>query len=80
MLAMDRARLTVDIMNVVADTKTNINSVNSYLQKENKMAHISLKMEIKSLDHLEYIMNKVRRVKDVLEVRRLTYAEESGRQ
>ena len=74
-IAFDRPRLAVDIMNVVADTKTIINGVNTYMHKENKTVSICLKLEIKSLVHLEYILNKVRRVKDVLEVRRMSDKE-----
>ena len=53
------------------NTKTNLNGVNVRVNKD-KTATISLKLEIKSLDHLEFIMNKIRRVRDVLEVHRLT--------
>ncbi|MCI8336726.1 MAG: bifunctional (p)ppGpp synthetase/guanosine-3',5'-bis(diphosphate) 3'-pyrophosphohydrolase [Peptococcaceae bacterium] len=75
--AIDRPRLTLDIMAVVADTKTNLNGVNVRVNKD-KTATISLKLEIKSLDHLEFIMNKIRRVRDVLEVHRLTTSKAGG--
>ncbi|ATW28323.1 RelA/SpoT family protein [Candidatus Formimonas warabiya] len=70
-VSLDRPRLAVDIMSVIADTKTTINSVHARATK-NKLASINIKMEIKSLDHLEYIMNKVRKLKDVIEVKRVT--------
>ncbi|MGI6712936.1 MAG: RelA/SpoT family protein [Bacillota bacterium] len=69
--SLDRPRLAMDIMTAIADTKTIINSVHARATK-NKHAAVNLKIEIKSLDHLDYIMNKVRRVKDVIEVRRVT--------
>ncbi len=68
--AFDRPRLTTDIMNTIADTKTIINAVNARAKK-NKMALVTLKIEIRDLDHLYTIIQKVSRVSDVLEVHRV---------
>ncbi len=76
-LAMERPRLILDVMRVVTDTKTIINGVNSFPHKENKTFSVILKLEIKSLDHLDYIMSKVRKIKDVLEVKRVTSKEKN---
>jgi len=70
-VAIDRPRLAMDIMNTVADTKTVINSVHAR-SKKNSLAIVDLKLEIRSLEHLHYIMGKINRVKDVLEVKRIT--------
>lgn len=70
-VAIDRPRLAMDIMNTVADTKTNINSVHAR-SKRNNVAVVDLKVEIRSLEHLYYLMDRIRRVKDVLEVKRIT--------
>ncbi|ABZ84401.1 GTP pyrophosphokinase [Heliomicrobium modesticaldum Ice1] len=70
-IAMDRERLTTDVMLSVADTKTSINSIYSRATK-NKMAQINMVVEIRDLGHLKFLMDKVSRVRDVLEVRRLT--------
>ncbi len=70
-IAFDRPRLAMDIMNTVADTKTVINSVHARAKK-NSLAVVDLKLEIRSLEHLHYIMGKINRVKDVLEVKRIT--------
>jgi guanosine-3',5'-bis(diphosphate) 3'-pyrophosphohydrolase len=70
-ISLDRPRLAMDIMSAIADTKTTINSVHARATK-NKLASVNVKMEIKSLDHLEYIMNKLKRLKDVIEVKRVT--------
>lgn len=70
-LATDRPRLAADIMTAIADTKTIINAVNARATKNN-MATVDLKVEIRNLEHLQYVMDKVRRVRDVLEVRRVT--------
>lgn len=68
--AMDRPRLASDIMNIIADTRTIINSVHARARK-NKTAAINLKLEIASVEHLNAIMQKVKRVSDVLDVRRV---------
>ncbi|GAW92697.1 RelA/SpoT family protein [Calderihabitans maritimus] len=70
-VAIDRPRLAMDIMAAVADTKTIINAVHARATK-NKLATVDLKIEIRSLEHLEYVMQKVRKIKDVLEVKRVT--------
>ncbi len=69
--ALDRPRITLDIMNAVADTKTAINAVNARGIK-NKLASIHLKIEIRNLEHFNFVSTKIKRVKDVLEVRRVT--------
>ncbi len=68
--ALDRPRLTTDILNTISDTRTVINAVNSRAKK-NKMALVNLKMEIRDLEHLCAIMQKVSRISDVLDVHRV---------
>ncbi|OIQ55179.1 RelA/SpoT family protein [Neomoorella thermoacetica] len=69
-LALDRPNLALDIMTAVADTKTIINSIHARATR-NDQALVDLKIEIRSLEHLEYIMDKVRRIRDVTEVKRV---------
>lgn len=68
--ALDRPHLTTDIMNTIADTRTVINAVNARAKK-NKMALVNLKLEIRDIEHLYTVMQKVSRVSDVLEVHRV---------
>lgn len=70
-VAIDRPRLAMDVMTAIADTKTVINAVNARATKDN-LATVDLKLEIRGLEHLDYIISKIKRVKDVLEVRRVT--------
>lgn len=70
-LALDRPRLAMDIISTVADTKTIINSVHARATR-NSMATVDMKVEIRSLEHLQYIMDKIKKVRDVLEVKRVT--------
>ncbi|MGI9860158.1 bifunctional (p)ppGpp synthetase/guanosine-3',5'-bis(diphosphate) 3'-pyrophosphohydrolase [Moorella naiadis] len=69
-LALDRPNLAMDIMAAVADTKTIINSIHARATR-NDQALVDLKIEIRSLEHLHYIMDKVRRIRDVTEVKRV---------
>jgi GTP pyrophosphokinase len=70
-VAVDRPRLAMDIITTIADTKTTINAVNARATKNN-LATVDLKIEIKSLDHLHHIMERIKKVKDVMEVKRIT--------
>ncbi|MGF7185364.1 GTP pyrophosphokinase [Desulfitispora alkaliphila] len=67
--AVDRPKLAMDVMNTVVETNTNINSVHARGIK-NGLAAVSLKLDIKSLDHLRLVLNRIKKVKDVIEVKR----------
>lgn len=68
---MDRPGFALDVMNVVSDSKTNVNTINARSTK-NKIAIIEMKIEIRNIGHLKIILDKLRKVKDVMEVKRLT--------
>ncbi|MGE5421953.1 MAG: RelA/SpoT family protein [Ignavibacteriales bacterium] len=68
--AFDRPRLTAEIMNIIADAHIIINSVFSRSTR-NQMATINLKLQIKDMDHLQAIIQRVSKIKDVMEVRRV---------
>jgi GTP pyrophosphokinase len=70
-LAADRSRLTTDIMNTIADMKVPINAVRARATR-NSQATVNLKIEIRSLSQLNQIKEKVKRVKDVVDVFRVT--------
>jgi len=67
----DRARLATDIMNVIADTRTQILAINARRVGKDNQASVLLSIEIRDLNHLNYIMQKIRRVKDVTCVERV---------
>ena len=75
--AMDRPRLTTDVMNVIADTRVQINSVFSRVTK-NGLALINLKLEVIDMDHLTAVKQRIQKVKDVMEVRRVLPGEIRG--
>jgi guanosine-3',5'-bis(diphosphate) 3'-pyrophosphohydrolase len=68
--AMDRPRLTMDIMNIIADMKLHINSVNARISK-NKLTIINLRVEVHNLSQLNYLIEKIKRNKDVTDVFRV---------
>ncbi|WP_206812870.1 RelA/SpoT family protein [Paradesulfitobacterium ferrireducens] len=69
-LGLDRARLVTDVINAVMDTRTCILGINARVGKD-KSAYIQLSIEISNLDHLNHVLQKIRRVKDVAEVNRM---------
>lgn len=69
--AMDRAGLLTDVMAIISELKISANSVHARGTKNNQAA-IDLLLEVKSLDQLNYILNRIARVKDVHEVRRVS--------
>lgn len=75
--AYDRARLTMDVMKEIADTRININSVFSRVSKNN-MAVMNLKLEIRDINHLHAVIQRIQKVKDVIEIRRVLPTEVRG--
>jgi GTP pyrophosphokinase len=66
----DRARLASDIMVAVADMKVPIHAINCRALR-NGTAITNLKIEIKGLSHLNYVIERILRIRDVTEARRL---------
>ena len=70
-VGIDRDRLLIDIMAIMAETKTSVNGVRVNVDKRTKTSTVFLKLEVKSLDKLDYLMQRVGRVKDVFDVHRV---------
>ncbi|MGE5396507.1 MAG: RelA/SpoT family protein [Chitinophagales bacterium] len=68
--AIDRDRLTTDVMTIIADAHITVTSVFSRATR-NSMAALNLKLQIKDLNHLQAIMQRIAKIKDVLEVKRV---------
>ena len=75
-VAHDRDHLTMDVMTAISDTKTTINTVFGRSMKDGT-AIVNVKMEVKSNSHMEYICNKIRRLKGVMEVKRVIHSHSS---
>lgn len=70
-IAFDRPRLVMDITMAISELKTTINGVNMRVGKD-KISTMDLKLEINSIEQLDYLIHKVSRLPDVIEVKRLT--------
>jgi len=68
---MDRAGLLNDVMTVLSEMKISADWVSARGTK-NRMATIDLVLEVSSLEQLDYIMSKVRRIKDLYDIWRVT--------
>jgi GTP pyrophosphokinase len=67
---LDRRGLTIEVMNAIAETKTDINAVQARADKR-KMATILLTISIRNVDHLHSVVERIKRVKDIYTVRRI---------
>lgn len=67
--ASDRAGLLSDVMNVLTDIKISANLVTARGLKNNQAA-IDLVIKVSNMEQLDYLLNRLGRVKDVYEVRR----------
>ncbi|MEW5785982.1 MAG: bifunctional (p)ppGpp synthetase/guanosine-3',5'-bis(diphosphate) 3'-pyrophosphohydrolase [Bacillota bacterium] len=67
--AQDRNNLLADVMTAVTESKVNITAVNGRTDKD-RTATIHLTLVVRDRAHLEQVMNKVKKVKDVYSVRR----------
>ena len=66
---LDRINLLVDIMNTMAEGKTNIEAVNARTMKDEE-AVIYLTIDIRDVDHMNVVIRKLRQIEGVISVRR----------
>ncbi|HLN61610.1 MAG TPA: bifunctional (p)ppGpp synthetase/guanosine-3',5'-bis(diphosphate) 3'-pyrophosphohydrolase [Symbiobacteriaceae bacterium] len=69
--ALDRSGLLADVVSIVAEVRINMLSVSSRAHK-NKLATIDMVLEVKDAQQLQYIFQKVKKVRDVMTVERVT--------
>lgn len=72
--AMDRAGLTGDVVMVLYEAKVPVNSVFSRATRQDR-AQINLKVDIKDLNQLSAVLQRLFKVKDVYDVRRVQPGE-----
>ncbi len=70
--ANDRKYLLSDIMTAVNESKIDLTAVSARADK-NRIATIHLTMVVRDQVHLEHIMSKIKKIKDVYAVRRYVY-------
>lgn len=78
-LASDRPRLTADVMDIISDVKANLLSVYSR-QVRKTSAIINMKLEIRNIDHLSAIIQRISKTKDVLEIKRVVPGDNRSEQ
>jgi guanosine-3',5'-bis(diphosphate) 3'-pyrophosphohydrolase len=66
----DRSGLLNDVLQVVAETKTNISAVSGKADK-NRVATIHMTISISNVDHLQKVVERIKRIKDIYSVRRI---------
>ncbi len=70
--ALDRSGLLADVVSIVADARINMLSSTSKAGKS-KIATIGLVLEIKDAQQLQYVLTRIRKVRDVMTVERVVY-------
>ncbi|GMA59849.1 GTP pyrophosphokinase [Alicyclobacillus fastidiosus] len=68
--ALDRHGLVNEVMNAIAETKTDITAVSARADAK-KIAHIHMSVRIRNLDHLRSVVERLKRLKDIYSVRRM---------
>jgi GTP pyrophosphokinase len=66
----DRRGLMNEVLQAVSESKTNISAVSGRADR-NKMAVMHMTILIRNLDHLQSVVDKIKRVKDVYSVQRI---------
>lgn len=71
----DRARLTSDILTILADLKVMIHSIHSRAVKTG-LALTNIKIEIKNIEQLDFVIDRIQKVRDVTGVYRVLPGKE----
>ncbi|MDG5786450.1 bifunctional (p)ppGpp synthetase/guanosine-3',5'-bis(diphosphate) 3'-pyrophosphohydrolase [Evansella sp. AB-P1] len=68
----DRRGLLNEVLQAVAETKTNINAVSGRTDK-NKMATIDMTISIHNISHLHKVVERIKQISDIYSVRRVMH-------
>ncbi len=69
--AMDRPQILMDVVNAVSECKVNITALNGRSTKD-RMSSIQMTVMVRDKNHLESVINRINKVKDVFKVRRIS--------
>lgn len=67
--AVDRPNLLAEIMSVISENRVNIAAVNGRTGKDS-LVNIHLTLVVKDLSHIEYVISKLKHIRDVFKVQR----------
>ncbi len=68
-IAQDNKGLLADLCNVLSDADANIVTIDAHSSKD-RVAHLSLIVEVVSLDHLSTVLQRIRQLSGVMEAKR----------
>ncbi|MCL6560723.1 MAG: (p)ppGpp synthetase, partial [Firmicutes bacterium] len=68
---LDRAGFLNEILNVLLDLKINASRVNARTRKD-RVATVELALQVRNTEQLEFLINKIKKVKDTYGVRRVS--------
>jgi guanosine-3',5'-bis(diphosphate) 3'-pyrophosphohydrolase len=68
----DRRGLLNEVLHAVTETRTNMNAVSGKTDK-NKMATILMTISIHNVDHLQIVVERIKRISDIYSVRRIMH-------
>lgn len=68
----DRRGLLNEVLQAVAETRTNMNAVSGRTDK-NKVATILMTISIHNVDHLQKVVERIKRIQDIYSVRRIMH-------
>ncbi|OIJ21968.1 (p)ppGpp synthetase [Anaerobacillus alkalidiazotrophicus] len=68
----DRRGLLNEVLQAVTETRTNMNAVSGKSDK-NKMATILMTISIHNVDHLQKVVDRIKRIRDIYSVRRIMH-------
>lgn len=75
--SMDKSGILADIMMIASEAKLNINALNVHTDKR-KTAYISMGVDIRNAEQLEYIIGKIKSIKGIYNVERIISTSVGG--
>lgn len=68
--AYDRASILMEVMAVLSELKITITNINAKVQEDTKNVSINLVVDIRDISQLDFVMTKLRRIREVYTVQR----------
>lgn len=68
--AYDRAGILIEVMAVLSELKITITNINAKVQEDTKNVSINLVVDIRDISQLDFVMTKLRRIREVYTVQR----------
>ena len=68
--AYDRAGILMEVMAVLSELKITITNINAKVQEDTKNVSINLVVDIRDISQLDFVMTKLRRIREVYTVQR----------